>query len=314
MLVAAPFISHEVAKALANAASASQAQDLRLLTALTGRAVTAGVLDPEALRTLLNHGFAIRSIQNLHAKLSLVDARWGLVGSGNLTTRGLGAKGNGNIELGVELDERQVADARKIFRRWWRAAASVAPEDLGAYEGLPRAPRSRAQQGPAHGPVLPVSAGSSLASARRRTRTGLWLKALYHDTRRDRGAWWSKVTWISDGRPPKDPTNPKGGPTYVQGDLLVFYLVDRNGPIRCCPAIAEVTDEPRYDPGYVLSHGAPGDAEQWPWVTKVRVLHHTTLGLAPTLATIGVGAQSVRQQGHIILDESQFLVARAHIV
>jgi hypothetical protein len=313
VLLAAPFLSRDVAEAVAIAGVASGARRLRFITALTARSVTAGVLDPEALRVLMDHNFELRSIQNLHAKLALVDGKWGLVGSGNFTTRGLGATRSGNIELGVVLDTQQVGRARTIFGRWWKAAERIESKDLRAYEKLPRGPRSGVACGLAHGPKLPVEVGAALGGARRRTRTGLWLKALYHDTRRDRGRWWAKVDWVSDGRPPKDPAAPKGGPTYAMGDLLLFYLVERDGPVRCCPAIAEVVAEPRYDPGFVRRNGAKGDDKQWQWVTEVRVLHDTTIERAPKLSDIDIQPQSVRQQGHIILEEPQFLAARSRI-
>ena len=60
----------------------------------------------------------ICSVPNLHAKVSLIDTTWGLVGSGNLTNSGLGGDGRANVELGVTLDAGQIA-AAKLFGRWW---------------------------------------------------------------------------------------------------------------------------------------------------------------------------------------------------
>jgi hypothetical protein len=105
-----------------------------------------------------------------------------------------------------------------------------------------------------------------------------------------------------------------GGPRYALGDLLVFYLVERGGPTRCCPAIAEVRKLPRYAPDVVRARGAPGDAEKWPWLTDVKVLHSTSLSDAPRLRDLGVESKSVRQQGRIVLSESQFEAARQAMV
>jgi len=136
---------------------------------------------------------------------------------------------------------------------------------------------------------------------------------LYHHTRRDTPNWWRHVKWISDGRPPPSPEQLVGGPRYEVGDLLVFYLLEKGGPVRCCPAVAEVMGEPTYDPEFVAANGAPGDELQWPWVTKVKVLDSTSLDKAPRLKDLEVAPGSVRQQGRIVLEAGQFEAAKAGI-
>jgi phosphatidylserine/phosphatidylglycerophosphate/cardiolipin synthase-like enzyme len=88
--LASPFLSRPVAEEIAAAAGESAAGDRRLLTALVAASVQTRVLDPGALELLLDSGFELCSVPNLHAKLSLIEAGWGLVGSGNLTNAGLG--------------------------------------------------------------------------------------------------------------------------------------------------------------------------------------------------------------------------------
>lgn len=136
---------------------------------------------------------------------------------------------------------------------------------------------------------------------------------LYHHTRRDIPNWWRRVKWISDGRPPPSPEHLVGGPCYEVGDLLVFYLLEKGGPVRCCPAVAEVESKPIYDPEFVAANGASGDELQWPWVTKVKVLDSTSLDDAPTLGDLQVAPQSVRQQGRIVLEARQFEAAKRRI-
>src|SRR4051794_29094916 len=87
--LASPFLSEEVARAIAAEARAGRARDRRLLTALTERSVVSGYLSARGLQRLLDAGWTVRSVPNLHAKVSIMDRSWGLVGSGNLTGAGL---------------------------------------------------------------------------------------------------------------------------------------------------------------------------------------------------------------------------------
>lgn len=91
--------------------------------------VQVGALNPGALRLLKDEGWEIRSIRNLHAKLSIVDGFWGLVGSGNLTNAGLGSTAKGNVELGVTLSPEQIDAASSIYEGWWREADEITEGD-----------------------------------------------------------------------------------------------------------------------------------------------------------------------------------------
>jgi phospholipase D-like protein len=321
LVIAAPFISAGVAAEISRASLAAQAKKRMLLTALNDDAVARGYLDPTGLRLLAESGFEIRSIRNLHAKFVLVDRDWGVVGSGNLTSRGLAGKRRRNLELGVVLTPSQVAATRTIAMRWWKAGGEVDGKSLDKSERL-AASTSRSSQrlrggigpfvdGEDEDEVIPDLGRRDKQGKRK--RTGLWLKMLYHHTRRDTPNWWRDVEWVSDGRPPPSPTRLVGGPRYEIGDLLVFYLLEKGGPVRCCPAVAEVQSEPMHNPDFVAEHGASGDELKWPWVTQVEVLDSTSLQDAPTLDDLGVAPQSVRQQGRIVLEAGQFEAARAGI-
>jgi hypothetical protein len=76
--LASPFLSKPVAEEIVIAVEESSASERRLLTALVAGSVQTRVLDPGALETLLDSGFELCSVPNLHAKLSLTDMSWGL--------------------------------------------------------------------------------------------------------------------------------------------------------------------------------------------------------------------------------------------
>ena len=84
----------------------------------------------------------LTSRDNLHAKVSIADSSWGLVGSGNLTNAGLGSTDRGNAELGVVLDSDQILEAAKIFEGWWLQAKPVSRSLIATYDALERIPRS----------------------------------------------------------------------------------------------------------------------------------------------------------------------------
>lgn len=310
LLIAVPFISTEVARDVSRAALASGAGSLRLLTALNENAVRGGFLSPTGLRVLADSGFEIRSARNLHAKVTLVDGTFGIAGSGNLTSQGLGGRKRRNLELGVGLTKSQVTAAEGIVRRWWKESKPVTDAMLEKYEAMAPA---RGQRGGGFGSFVYDDDADDLPQKRPAWSTGLWLKMLYHHTRRDQPNWWRKSKWVSDGRPPPSLENLVSGPRYVVGDLLLFYLVELDGSIRCCPTVAEVTCKPRHDPDYVRENALPGDEHQWPWVTKVEVIDSTSLEKAPDLSTIEVDPESTEQHGRLVLQPSQFAKARAVI-
>ena len=171
--------------ALAHHALASRARKLKLITALNTGSVAGGFLQPRGLRDLHAAGFELRSVRNLHAKVSIVDGKWGLVGSGNLTTSGLGGSRNGNVELGVILTRSQVDQAHRAATRWWRKAEVITAEDITRYEALAeQLEKSRRGRVQGHGRALPIEAGEELEKTRRRGgRTGLWLKMVYPGAR-----------------------------------------------------------------------------------------------------------------------------------
>ena len=66
--------------------------------------LTLGASDLEVYKWCKNNGYRFGVNSNLHAKLYLVDQNFIFLGSANLTHRGLGISGVGNVEIGTRLD------------------------------------------------------------------------------------------------------------------------------------------------------------------------------------------------------------------
>jgi len=308
ILIVSPFITREIAKQVAQRAGASKAKKLRLLTCLSPAATAAGVLDRDALLDLLRARWELRTGRNLHAKVTLVDREWGLLGSGNLTVRGLGGEEiGGNAELGAVLSATQVARAHRIVGRWWKEAK---PIDQAMVEACP--PRSRGGSGKrsAIGPDLGSKPESSEGRPSR-GHTGFWLKMVYDSEERRGSEWWTHQDWLSDRHLLREGKRPILQPTYRKGDLLVLYVVGRG-----CPAIVEVTRTAEFEPKLVREDpgSRPDDWSRWGWVTKMVCRHSVPLDKAPTLGDIGVATSSVRRHGRIRLSPEQFARARTELL
>lgn len=309
--LSSPFLSKSVAELIAEAATFSDASDLRFITALGADPVRRGVLSIKGLESLQEARFDLRSVPNLHAKAAVVDNDWGLAGSGNLTVSGLGGSDRGNVELGVVLTVAQVSVAARYLRDWWKLAEPILPGDLTHYRrwspkrGTGAAKKDR---GPVHGTPIPLSPGRELSRlkaerAPRHPDRGYWLKMLYYDGR-DLSRWWEEMTWVSDVHTRrKHDGKPLGRPTYRIGDLLVLYLVG-----EACPAIAEVTRKAEFEPKRVRRESSRSDADRWGWVTEVRVIHKNASGLdgAPDLESLKIAPSSVRQHGHIRISAAAY--------
>jgi PLD-like domain len=295
--LASPFLTAPIAARIRDAAATSPATDLRLLTALVPRSVQAGVLDPEALSLLQECDFRVRSIPNLHAKVSLVDSDWGLVGSGNLTGSGLGGAEGGNVELGVLLDPAQMRSAEGLFTDWWEGQADpVGAEEIIAFAALPRFPRQKVDI-PIPGTPLGLIGSAGLErvlaeDAAQAASRRYWIKSNYH--RPDEEHWWHR-DWISDWR---------RGP-YEQGDLIVLYLsATEGGPARC-PAVVEVTVPSHFDPAWVVEHRDAEAAKRWPYVTETAVVGEVAVAAGARLSVIDKKGQSV-QGGYCSISRGEF--------
>lgn len=292
VLLASPFISARAAGRLRSTARASSAT-WRLLTALRPSSVATGVLNLEALRWLIDAGVGVRSSTRLHAKVSLCDGTFGLVGSANLTETGLGLARPSNLELGVSLNAAQCGAARLLFENWWSDATVVDEAALREVErqarDLPRPARLTPGKRIATGSVGAL-AETLLLEARDR---GLWVKAVYGDG----GALFDGEGWIFSS---------PGRPSFKIGDLVLVYSREAGA----CNAVVEIVSEARHDPEFVEIDGgySPEDANRWPWVNEVRGRLVIPADQAPAPEDIGFTAQGL-QNGRKRLDLSQFAIA-----
>lgn len=299
--LASPFLSLDVARVLAEATGPSRELDLRLLTALDGRSVSAGVLAPKALRVLRNHGFAVGTIRNLHAKVALVDASWVLVGSGNLTNAGLGYQNDEapqmNVELGVTLGPELTAQAVAMYERWWTVAEPVSNDLIDLYDSLPRwqSPWTRPLEA---GPILAAPMNEKLEKVLAEDEAaehgrGYWMKAAYYRPGQDEDGWWRRG-WISDRK----------HPPYAVGDLVVLYLGGDGSP-QSCPAVLEITAPPREDADFVEANGRGPEDRKYPHVTGTACLMDMPTEDAPRPEHFGIDSRST-QYGYRRLSREQF--------
>jgi hypothetical protein len=299
ILLASPFLSFPVAKQIAEAADKSTAQDRRLLTALEERSVAVGVLDPRALERLQEAKFQIGNIENLHAKLSLVGSGWGLVGSGNLTGKGLGdERGGGNYELGAILTAKQIQEASAIFAKWWKKAREVSADEIAEYKLVPRIKLDRKSRRGKSGSTLPVVDVARLQQFLTEeidSHRRYWVDANYHNPKAE--TWWHQE-WIS-GQPEV---------AYSEGDVIVIYLGAKNGGPKLCPAIVQATTTTEASAGWVAKQrdDDPEAPKRWPNVTHIRILGEVlpvTSGVP--LELISRSGESLRR-GYLEITREQF--------
>lgn len=294
--LASPFLSKPVAEEIVTTVEESSATERHLLTALVAGSVQTRVLDPSGLETLLDAGFEICSVPNLHAKVSLIDMSWGLVGSGNLTNSGLGSEGRANVELGVVLDAEQIVTAAELYGRWWDDADPVGTTVLAAYAALPRLERSPGQpffHGSPVGVGLPQSLEEILAEDELTALgRGYWVKSNYQ--RHDDPAWWNRG-WISDWRQA----------SYAIGDLIVLYLSAKDGGPAICPAVVRVTEQSQMAREWIVEHGDPEAAQKWPYRTMIEVVDEVPIESGAKLEEFGLSGQSV-QGGYCSITRQQF--------
>lgn len=294
--LASPFLSLTIAKRIVAAVERSGASKRRFLTAVSARPVRSGVLSVPGIALLMDAGFEVRSIPNLHAKLSLVDGVWGVVGSGNLTDAGLGGAdaSRPNVELGVRLTRNQIHTAEGTFDDWWRAAADgrVTSELLEPYAAVkvvvPASSDGLAPIGsPLPGPTtvpLPTTSGPT-------PRRQYWVKAMYWHGK-PTGEWWRSISFIHD-RHQGTPEAMTSRPRYRVGDLIALYITQPAGPGRI-PAVFEVTHPAEDGRDEVAERYGAEDAKLYGWTTKVAVCRAMPVEHAPTLDVVGKSPKSLQ--------------------
>ncbi|MES9902675.1 MAG: restriction endonuclease PLD domain-containing protein [Sedimenticola sp.] len=74
-----------------------------VVSRLSPKDIVAGSSDLESIRKCLNNGWSVYALENLHAKIYLINNDKMYVGSSNFTSNGLKIFGRGNLEALVEL-------------------------------------------------------------------------------------------------------------------------------------------------------------------------------------------------------------------
>ncbi len=278
--LASPFLTLPIAEMICEEATKSKASNRRLLTSLEPRSVRVGVLDPKGISRLIEEAeFEVSHLDNLHAKVSLIDTSWGLVGSGNLTGKGLGGSAGGaNHELGVVLSAAQRRSAARIFGQWWKQAELASREliaQLDKIERLPRVPNRK------RGPVLPTFdvAGLERALAENDPGREYFADANYHSNANE--AWWRDRKWISSPRYVH----------YAKGDLIVIYLGAKNRGPKRCPAIVRATTDTEENEKFVARYRDTEPASRWPNVTQIEILAEASP------VTAGIELELVKKTG-----------------
>ena len=156
--IVAPFIKVDAFENLIEAVSGQC--HIRCVTRWLPRDVMAGVSDPEVLAVLATRGNgSLFLVDNLHAKLYVADRKC-LVGSSNVTRRGLGqTEDGGNIEVMVEstVDDPGVRATLDAIGRAQRLATEKMADDVRRLAGSLRGAEGIVVPGSATAEWLPRS-------------------------------------------------------------------------------------------------------------------------------------------------------------
>lgn len=290
VVLTSPYVTINICKQIVNASRGSSGA-WKLITSLDPSAVANGYLSVQGLLTLLEAGVEVHHVERLHAKCFIVGTR-AMLGSANLTGAGLGSSTTPNRELGVELNARQVADARTSISAW--PALPVSRADLDELTQKAKHLTSiGSEQYDELNSVSALQLAEKLLGDARDEARSLWVK-LEHGEPALNG-WRQESLFAS----PK-----KGRPGFTPGDLVFICAKDTHD----CYAVVEVTSEPEFQPRDYLKLAATWEqdaADRWPWVnrTKPRLVPSSLMELK--LAELGLSGQALRN-GHARLQFDQF--------
>lgn len=290
VLLTSPYLSAEVCKRLAEAASRSSAR-WTLITTMDPSAVANGFLSVRGLHQLLDSGVTVRHVNRLHAKCFVVGSR-AMLGSANLTGAGLGTVANQNRELGIEVAADRVEQVRETINSWPSHTIDRRNLDelLEASRGLTKQAVSMPDDELDSLSALHL-AEKLLTDARDPDRS-LWLKLEYGEPALD---GWRQDSWFAS---PK-----KGKPGFRSGDLVVICAKDTHD----CYAVVEVTEDPEFQPqSYIdLMEERTEEVDRWPWINRTipRLVPKRLMELK--LTELGVSGQGL-QNGHVRLGFDQF--------
>lgn len=81
-----------------------QDRNVSIIGRLSPKDLASGASDMNALKAILDNGWTLKLLANLHAKIYMFDRKKLFVGSANLTANGLKLSGVGNLEAVIETD------------------------------------------------------------------------------------------------------------------------------------------------------------------------------------------------------------------
>jgi hypothetical protein len=295
-----PYITGGIANEIAKAAERSKAQERWLITKLEERSVRSGVLSAKGLLRLRKAKFHVLSLEDLHAKVSVIDG-WGLVGSGNLTEKGLGPKDDpagqkkSNAELGVILAASQVKEAVEHVRDWRRLASEPTAAEIKEFADLPMypPPKTKLKKPSRSVGVIGTERLKELLEGPADPDRKYWVDPNYHDRTNPR--WWERG-WVSDRR--------EVG--IKKDDLLVIYLSTKNrGPAKCV-AVVRALGPAKEDEAFVIRERDFEAAEHWPWVVRIEVVGDVPVADGVSLSVIDPKIAFSLENGPRELTREQF--------
>lgn len=293
-----PYLTTKVAEELAELAAQSDV-DWYLLTNLDPRACANRVLSADGLDALLDAGVFICHCDELHAKAYVVGEDFAMVGSANLTGKGLGwgkhsdRIGPPNLELSVVLPQAEVATVQAMLDRWWDDGEDVDADSVQLLreQAALIKPNPRSQRRSARSDI------ESLIEYSRDPEVTLWVKS--QNGSADPGHW-IPGQWFSS-------PSATSRPSIKTGDLVVIYSRGERG----CYVIVEVVDGPHFDPEFVGEFEGDAGGHDWPWVylTTPRLAPDPVVLVSPN--TCGRTHQSLQGFASKLTVEEFELVVRA---
>lgn len=288
--LSSPYLTVDVAHKISMIARGHEAT-WRLLTKLDPVALAGGYLSAAGLRSLLRADVSVRTHPRLHAKVYLADD-FGLAGSANLTSSGLGLTARHNAELSVSLIAPEIIEAGRIYDEWWSSATEVdeaallrAEELASALPATPKSATVDAQE------TTDAAVERILTDARDPSRT-LWIKAQNGAPSLEQ---WRHPHWFSSPA--------RGRPRFAPGDLVLIFAKEARGAY----AVLEVAGSASFDPDFVTvnSNGESWIGERWPWVTKTIPRIVPSELIVVTREQLGISPHSL-QGGHKVLSLNEF--------
>ena len=300
--LASPFLTNPIAEWLAGLPASSHG-DRRLLVSWDPNSIDTGYLSAHGVDVLQQHGFAVRDLRRLHAKMVIAGPR-AYLGSGNLTSYGINAT---NAEIGVFANGSHATTAGALFDGWWKQAVPVSNAEIAsAVERQKRLLKKRGrsvdyESQPGHQPPQP-----------KRRVPQMWIKSLHY-----RHDGWTidpgQEHWIGDPgvrdehgkRKRRRDGSPAGKPSYRAGDKIGLYFATT----LKVPLVVEVIELPRFDPEFAQRNsdgGEPDAGERWPWVTTVKGLHQVSLEKAPDIDDLGIRGPILWGGSHFKLSTDQY--------